>query len=112
MPRYAPYNAMLLHIQHPKAKFIASAREWAEMGLKVKPGSRPLVVLQIMGPVRFVFDVADIHGGSLPIAVRNAFENPFGAEGGITDFIWNRMVDLCRELGVVVEEAVMDVDGA
>ncbi|MDZ4403891.1 ImmA/IrrE family metallo-endopeptidase [Prosthecobacter sp.] len=112
MPRYAPYNAMLLHIQHPKARYIASAKEWAEMGLKVKPGSRPLVVLQIMGPVRFVFDVADTYGNALPEAVRNAVEDPFHAQGEINELVWGRMLGLCASMSITVAEEVMHVDGA
>lgn len=112
MPRYAPYNAMLLHIQHSKARYIASAAEWAEMGLKVRPGARPLVVLQIMGPVRFVFDVADTYGNALPEAVRNAIENPFHAQGEVNDLVWGRMLNLCASMRITVTEEVMQVDGA
>ncbi len=110
MPRYAPYNAMLLHIQNPKAKYIASAREWAEMGLGVKPGSRPLVVLKIMGPVRFVFDVADVYGGNLPEAVKNAVEDPFATEGKISETIWRHIEERCVQLEIKIDEEVMDVD--
>lgn len=112
MPRYAPYNAMLLHIQHPKARYIASAKEWAEMGLKIKSGARPLVVLQIMGPVRFVFDVADTYGNALPEAVRNAIEDPFHAQGEVNDLVWGRMLDLCASMNISVTEEVMHVNQA
>ena len=107
MPRYAPYNAMLLHIQNPKARYIASAREWAEMGLKVKPGARPLVVLKIMGPVRFVFDVADTYGNALPEAVNAELEDPFHATGEVCDFVWNRLHDLCASMRIRVVQAAL-----
>lgn len=110
MPRYAPYNAMLLHVQHPKARYIASAREWAEMGLKVKPGARPLVVLQFMGPVRFVFDVADTYGDALPEAVKAELEDPFNAAGEVPDVVWERLLDLCAALRIRVVQAVLRVD--
>lgn len=110
MPRYAPYNAMLLHVQHPKARYIASAKEWAEMGLMVKPGARPLVVLQFMGPVRFVFDVAETYGNALPEAVRNAIEDPFRAAGEVPDHVWSRMLDLCAAMRIRVVQAVLHVD--
>jgi hypothetical protein len=107
MPRYAPYNAMLLHIQHPKARYIASAREWAEMGLKVKPGARPLVVLKIMGPVRFVFDVADTYGNALPEAVKAELEDPFHATGEVCDFVWKRLHGLCDSMRIRVVQAAL-----
>ena len=57
---YAPYNAMLIHIQMPGAKFVAPPHRWLhEYGQRIKPGARPLVILQPMGPVMFVFDVSD-----------------------------------------------------
>jgi len=110
MPRYAPYNAMLLHIQHPKARYIASAKEWAEMGLKVKPGARPLVVLQIMGPVRFVFDVAETYGNALPQGVQAEMEDPFHAAGEVPNHVWNRLLDLCAAMRIRVAQAVLHVD--
>jgi hypothetical protein len=110
MPRYAPYNAMLLHIQHPKARYIASAAEWAEMGLKVRPGARPLVVLKIMGPVRFVFDVADTYGNPLPASVQAEIEDPFAAKGEIADHVWGRLLDLCQAMRIRVAEAVLPPD--
>ncbi len=55
----APFNALLLHIQCPGARFVATAQRWrAQFGRQVKPGERPLVVLRPFGPVAFVYDVA------------------------------------------------------
>jgi hypothetical protein len=57
---YAPYNAMLVHIQMPGARFVAPPHRWLhEYRQRVKPGAHPLVILQPMGPVMFVFDVSD-----------------------------------------------------
>jgi hypothetical protein len=57
---YAPYNAMLIYIQMPGAKFVAPPHRWLhEYGQRIKPGAHPLVILQPMGPVMFVFDVSD-----------------------------------------------------
>ena len=57
---YAPYNAMLIHVQMPGAKFVAPPHRWLyEYGQRIKPGAHPLVILQPMGPVMFVFDVSD-----------------------------------------------------
>lgn len=57
---YAPFNAMLTHVQMPGAVFVAPAHRWlSEYGRRVKVTARPLVILQPMGPVMFVFDVSD-----------------------------------------------------
>lgn len=72
---YSPYNAMLLHIQRPGARFVAAATRWQrEYGRRVRPDANPLVILQPMGPVMFVFDVADTEGHNLPPEVENPFE--------------------------------------
>ena len=57
---YSPFNAMLVHIQMPGAQFVAPPYRWLrDYGRKIKPGARPLIILQPMGPVMFVFDVSE-----------------------------------------------------
>jgi hypothetical protein len=64
---YSPFNAMLVHIQMPGARYVASPYRWlCDYGRKIKPGARPLVILKPMGPVMFVFDVSDTEGKPLP----------------------------------------------
>lgn len=71
---FAPYNAMLLHIQKPGLTNAATAADWWRMfGRKPKPTARPLVILRTMGPVNFVFDQQDTEGRDLP---KNAFTFP------------------------------------
>lgn len=66
---FAPYNAMLLHIQKPRLTHAATARDWAErFGRRPKEGARALVVLRTMGAVDFVFDILDTEGRDLPPA--------------------------------------------
>lgn len=77
--RYSPFNAMLVHVQMPGASFVAPAHRWLyEYGRKIKPGARPLVILQPMGPVMFVFDVSDTEGEPLPPEI----EKPFDVRSG------------------------------
>ena len=76
---YSPYNAMLVHIQMPGAKFVAPAHRWIrEYGRRIRPNAHPLVILQPMGPVMFVFDVSDTEpepgAPSLPPEVEKPFE--------------------------------------
>jgi hypothetical protein len=71
---YAPFNAMLVYIQKPGARYVAPAHRWLKLyGRRIKPGAQPLVILQPMGPVMFVFDVSDTEGAALPEDVENPF---------------------------------------
>lgn len=57
---YAPFNAMLIHVQMPGAAFVALPHRWEGVyGRRLKPEARALVILQPIGPVLFIFDVSD-----------------------------------------------------
>ncbi len=76
---YSPFNAMLVYVQKRGARFVLTASSWgSRYGRQIKPGAQPLVILQPMGPVMFVFDVSDTEGPPLPRLV----EDPFGVPGG------------------------------
>jgi hypothetical protein len=84
---FAPFNAMLLHIQKPGLTHAATARDWiTRFGRKPKEHARPLVVLRSMGPVAFVFDILDTEGKEVPT---DAFAFP--ALGGMSE---TRLTDL------------------
>jgi len=54
---YSPYNAFLIHIQRPGAIYVAPPHRWKrQYGRTVKPNANPIVIMQPMGPVMFVFD--------------------------------------------------------
>jgi hypothetical protein len=85
---YAPYNAMLVHVQKPGATYIAPAYRWLhDYRRRVKPEARPLVILQPMGPVMFVFDVGDTEpedgAPPLPRQILKPFEVRSGHIGGV-----------------------------
>lgn len=75
---FAPFNAMLLHIQKPGLTHAATAHDWwHRFGRVPKKGARPLLVLRMKGPVDFVFDIQDTEGNDVPT---DAFSFPtFGA---------------------------------
>lgn len=100
--RYSPFNAMLVHIQRPGATFVAPAHRWLrEYGRTIKPGSRPLVILQPMGPVMFVFDVSDTAGKPLPPEI----EKPFEVRGSEVRSRLPRAIENCKRDGVKVYTA-------
>ena len=64
---FAPFNAMLLHIQKPGLSYVARRADWRErFDRTVKEGSRPLLIMWPFGPVALVYDVQDTEGKPLP----------------------------------------------
>lgn len=89
---YSPFNAMLVHIQMPGARFVAPPHRWLrDYRRRIKSGVRPLVILQPMGPVMFVFDVSDTepteNAQPLPPEIEKPFEVRTGRVGGGIQFI-------------------------
>jgi hypothetical protein len=83
---YSPYNAMLIHCQMPGATFVAPPYRWRNQYRRlIRAGSRPLVILQPMGPVMFVFDVSDTYpepgAPDLPKEVMHPFDVREGRVG-------------------------------
>lgn len=103
---YSPFNALLVHIQKPGAVFVAPAYRWLrDYGHRVKTAARPLVILQPMGPVMFVFDVSDTepteNARPLPPQVTNPFEVRRGHIGSELD----RLIDNAKRDGVRVKRS-------
>jgi hypothetical protein len=70
---------MLIHAQMPGAQFVCTALRWRrEYHREIKIGARPIVILQPMGPILFVFDVSDTaslpNAHPLPIRVEDPFQ--------------------------------------
>jgi hypothetical protein len=81
---YSPYNAMLIHVQMPGATFVAPAHRWIrDYRRSIKPNARPLVILQPMGPVMFVFDVSDTEAGGESMHLPTDVERPFEVQKGV-----------------------------
>ena len=59
-PYLGVYNAELVAQQRPGARFVLTAKKWAEKyQRKIKPNARPLIILVPFHPVDFLFDVTD-----------------------------------------------------
>lgn len=105
-PYLAPYNTMLLHTQNPGIRFALRAPQWEKTyRRRIKPGVRPYVILQTMGPVAFVFDLSDtepIHPGDDRIP--KAAVNPFATKGEPPLGTLERMTECCLQLAVEVVE--------
>ncbi len=86
---FAPFNAMLLHIQKPGLTHAATAHDWwTRFGRAPKKGARPLLILRTMGPVDFVFDILDTEGKEVPAG---AFAFP--TLGNLTEARFARIIE-------------------
>lgn len=97
---FAPFNAMLLHIQKPGLTYAATAADWhRRFGRAPNIGARPLLVLRAMGPVDFVFDIQDTDGHPVP---ESAFRFP--TLGSLTAARLNEIVASVRRDGIDLVE--------
>lgn len=105
-PLYAPFNRFLLYQQKPDVTFVAAPGQWEHLfGRRVKPESRPLVILKPFAPVQFVYDVADTEGEPLPAGIVEMFS----ARGAFSRTIWdNTCANLPRDK-IYYRESDLDV---
>lgn len=102
---YAPFNAMLIHVQMPGATFVAPPSRWLhEYRRCVAESARPIVILQPRGPVMFVFDVSDTEPlpGAKPLP--RAVTDPFAVRSGDPGAYLYRTVENAMRDGVEVRE--------
>lgn len=96
---YSPFNAMLIHVQMPGATFVAPPRRWLkDFKRRIKADARPIVILQPMGPVMFVFDVSDTETQAGAPVLPREVTHPFEVRRGRVD----------RELLLTIENAKRD----
>lgn len=102
---YSPFNAMLVHIQMPGATFVAPPHRWRDdWDRTIKPGARPLVILQPMGPVMFVFDVSDTVPQKNAKELPKEVENPFKVEKGFIGGEFNRLIENAIRDGIRITQ--------
>jgi len=90
---------MLIHTQMQGAKYVAPPDRWLrQYGRRIKTGAHPLVILQPMGPVMFVFDVSDTEPIDEKSTLPREVENPFEPSHG----------NVSKELGLTTENAKRD----
>lgn len=96
---FAPFNAMLLHIQKPGLSYAAYASDWERrFNRTVKEFARPLIILRPFGPVAFVYDVQDTEGEPLPENVSSFF-----TRGKLDERLLYDAYQNCRALGIAIE---------
>jgi len=100
---YSPFNAFLIHTQKRGAAYVATPQRWLyDYGRSIKPEAQPIVILQPMGPVMFVFDVSEteaIPGAKDVKPLPPEIDKPFEVLNGKL---------LNKELELVIENAKRD----
>lgn len=93
---YSPFNAMLVYTQLPGARFVAPAHRWLkEYRRCIRSEARPLVILQPMGPVMFVFDVSDTVDAEpdYPVPLPTGVTDPFAVTGAsLPEETWRKLL--------------------
>ena len=110
---YSPFNAMLIHIQMPGAAYVAPANRWQrKFGRAIKAGARPIVMLQPMGPVLFVFDVGDTEPlpGAPPLPP--SVTDPFAVRSGSVGAELEQTIANAKRDGVNVIECLLGAQRA
>lgn len=102
---YSPFNAMLIHTQMPGANFVCTALRWQrDYRREIKPGARPIVILQPMGPILFVFDASDTAPIPNACPLPGRIEDPFRVRSGKVDGQLALTIENARRDGVRVSE--------
>jgi hypothetical protein len=102
---YAPFNAMLVHIQKPGARYVAPPHRWlSNYRRHIKAEAQPLVILQPMGPVMFVFDVSDTEPESDAPPLPPEVERPFDVRRGHIGGEFQTTIENARRDGISVAE--------
>lgn len=102
---YSPFNAMLVHVQMAGATFVAPSHRWlSDYCRRIKAGARPLVILQPMGPVMFVFDVSDTEPEKGAPPLPREVENPFEVKKGKVGNELTQTIENAKRDGVYIVE--------
>ena len=110
---YSPYNAFLIHIQRSNARFVAPAKSWKKRyGYNIKPHANPLVILQPMGPVMFVFDVADVEPGPDAQPLPPGVDKPFEVAGNEIGVELERTIENAKRDGIRIHAHKSGSQGA
>lgn len=106
--QYSPFNAMLVHLQMPEASYVARASVWQDkFGRRLRPGARPLVMLQPGGPTMPVYDISDTVSGP-GSTVPELLAEPFRSLApGVGQRHWDQLIDNGKLWGIRVTPARM-----
>lgn len=109
----AAYNAMLVEMQKPGAKFVFPGKEWRRYGRTIKPNAQQLITLKNFGPVQCMFDISDTEPIPGRVVVKeqelmemwdNGLKNPNGV---VDPEILNTLIDNLPIYGIFLDDSFM-----
>lgn len=105
--QYAPFNAAMIRLQRPGARFVLTDTKWRSEYLRaLKPDARPIVIMQPRGPYMVVFDVADtepLRGApTLPRMVTHPLETFSSLGPEEAEALWRTTTDNAVTQGIRV----------
>lgn len=105
----APYNAMLVHLQMPHARFVLTPSDWKRYNRRIRMNARPLVILVPFGPVDFVFEIQntytpkDVQYSFNDIDIIEDVEKQFKVNGQVGERVLHRLIGLMQYHGVAYD---------
>lgn len=111
----APYNAMLVQMQRPGARFVLTQRQWKTQYNRVpKYNARPIVLLMPFGPVEFVFEIGDtvpkeentLFAAPSDDDILNEIAEPFKVKQAVPKKTLDTLIDNLAFYGIGVELAM------
>ena len=101
-PRLAPLNALLVHIQKPYSRMVATAIDWKlKYGRKLKFNATPLIILWPFGPVNFVFDISDTEETENASEIPEEILKPFQPQGYLPNSTLRYIYENLPALGIL-----------
>lgn len=102
LKKFAPLNALLVHIQQPGSKMVGTAVDWLhKYGSKLIFNAKPLIILWPFGPVNFVYDISDTEATDSAREIHEDILNPFQPSGFLEYQNWQSLMDNLPRQGVM-----------
>lgn len=105
--QYSPFNAAMVRLQKPGARFVLTDAKWrSSYGRVCRPGAQPLVIMRPKGPYMVVYDVSDTEAlpgaPSLPREVTHPNAATSRLDEGKIMRLWDITVDNAKRDGIRV----------
>lgn len=107
----APFNAMLVHLQKPGAKFVFNGKKWFEFGRQPKVNAQNIIILVPFGPIQCVFDYSDtipIPGGLEALEIVDLMDKYdkglLQAKGKLADNILENLIHNLPNYGIYLDD--------
>lgn len=112
-PNLSPFNAFLIHMQDSAASIVLTPKKWIEYGRKVKPLSRPFIIMIPFGPVAFIYNITDTEqikkGEDL---IPESLINPFKTTGHLNPQVFHYTILNAFKENIIYTEQKMQMGGA